>query len=61
MREAKWSIEKCESEGSANDTPTPSRAAQMKDREERDRSWANFRREMESGNRRKLARYIGRR
>ena len=35
--------------------------AQMKDREERDRSWANFRREYESRNRRKFARYIGRR
>ncbi|KAK7754638.1 hypothetical protein SLS62_003422 [Diatrype stigma] len=34
---------------------------QMKDREERDRSWANFRRELESGNRKRLARYIGRR
>ncbi|RYP75204.1 hypothetical protein DL771_002529 [Monosporascus sp. 5C6A] len=36
--------------------------AHMKDWEERDRSWANFRREMESGTaRKKLARYIGRR
>ncbi|RYP90300.1 hypothetical protein DL770_003596 [Monosporascus sp. CRB-9-2] len=36
--------------------------AQMKDWEERDRSWANFRRDMESGSaRKKLARYIGRR
>ncbi|RYO90103.1 hypothetical protein DL766_002498 [Monosporascus sp. MC13-8B] len=36
--------------------------AQMRDWEERDRSWANFRREMEGGGaRKKLARYIGRR
>ena len=35
--------------------------AQMKDREERDRSWANFRREFENRNRRKFARYITRR
>jgi hypothetical protein len=35
--------------------------AEMKDWEERDRSWSNFRRDMECGNRRKLARYIGRR
>ncbi|KAI5925820.1 hypothetical protein F4810DRAFT_708332 [Camillea tinctor] len=34
--------------------------AQLKESEERDRSWTNFRREMESGSRRKLARRFGR-
>lgn len=35
--------------------------AQMKAQEQRDRSWSNFRRDMESGNRTRLARHIGRR